>query len=218
MRSSTISTPCSRSKARRSEEHTSELQSRQYLVCRPGSTLFPYTTLFRSGGLRLLECMVCRSSAVPAARPERGASALVDVRAAPVTPVELATHGNQPGECDPQLSLRPARDRKRADRKSTRLNSSHANISYAAPALHSFPTRRSSDLAAYAYWSAWSAVPVPFPPRDRSAVPQHWLTFGQRQSPLSNSPRMAINPANAILNYLYALLEIESAQIGRAHV
>src|SRR5690554_2422686 len=39
---------------RRSEEHTSELQSRPHLVCRlllrrlPSSTLFPYTTLFRS--------------------------------------------------------------------------------------------------------------------------------------------------------------------------
>src|ERR1017187_8327317 len=41
----------------RSEEHTSELQSPMYLVCRlfflmirrpPRSTLFPYTTLFRS--------------------------------------------------------------------------------------------------------------------------------------------------------------------------
>src|SRR5947209_7837973 len=36
----------------RSEEHTSELQSRQYLVCRLLRTLrslvFPYTTLFRS--------------------------------------------------------------------------------------------------------------------------------------------------------------------------
>src|SRR5436309_2008755 len=39
----------------RSEEHTSELQSRENLVCRllldsppPSSTLFPYTTLFRS--------------------------------------------------------------------------------------------------------------------------------------------------------------------------
>src|SRR5690554_816794 len=33
----------------RSEEHTSELQSRPHLVCRPpSSTLFPYTTLFRS--------------------------------------------------------------------------------------------------------------------------------------------------------------------------
>src|SRR5947209_1765362 len=36
----------------RSEEHTSELQSRQYLVCRLlrplRCTLFPYTTLFRS--------------------------------------------------------------------------------------------------------------------------------------------------------------------------
>src|SRR5437879_4905025 len=42
----------------RSEEHTSELQSPMYLVCRllllhppPPSTLFPYTTLFRSSGL-----------------------------------------------------------------------------------------------------------------------------------------------------------------------
>src|SRR5437868_4683304 len=40
----------------RSEEHTSELQSRFDLVCRlllrppPRSTLFPYTTLFRSIG------------------------------------------------------------------------------------------------------------------------------------------------------------------------
>src|SRR5690348_10825698 len=35
---------------RRSEEHTSELQSPVHLVCRlgPRSTLFPYTTLFRS--------------------------------------------------------------------------------------------------------------------------------------------------------------------------
>src|SRR5437879_4335258 len=36
----------------RSEEHTSELQSPMYLVCRllrsPLSSLFPYTTLFRS--------------------------------------------------------------------------------------------------------------------------------------------------------------------------
>src|SRR5690606_27874810 len=38
----------------RSEEHTSELQSRENLVCRllllapPGTTLFPYATLFRS--------------------------------------------------------------------------------------------------------------------------------------------------------------------------
>src|SRR5690349_6954683 len=35
----------------------------------------------------------------------------------------------------------------RSDRKSTRLNSSHVEISYAVHRdLHSFPTRRSSDL------------------------------------------------------------------------
>src|SRR5437660_1599008 len=41
----------------RSEEHTSELQSRGHLVCRlllpppPTSSLFPYTTLFRSSSI-----------------------------------------------------------------------------------------------------------------------------------------------------------------------
>src|SRR5437879_5107448 len=55
-RSSTCSPPASapalKAEAKRSEEHTSELQSPMYLVCRllapPASTLFPYTTLFRS--------------------------------------------------------------------------------------------------------------------------------------------------------------------------
>jgi len=42
-------------------------------------------------------------------------------------------------------------------------------------------------------------------------VPDHWLTFGQRHSLLSKpSPRRAINPANAMLNYLYAILEAEA--------
>src|SRR5438034_1039998 len=35
-------------RVRRSEEHTSELQSHSDLVCRSASSLFPYTTLFRS--------------------------------------------------------------------------------------------------------------------------------------------------------------------------
>src|SRR5690606_18322492 len=40
----------------RSEEHTSELQSRENLVCRLllSSPLFPYTTLFRSAGCAAL--------------------------------------------------------------------------------------------------------------------------------------------------------------------
>lgn len=64
--------------------------------------------------------------------------------------------------------------------------------------------------AAEAYWEAWAEVPVPFGKRDRERAPDHWLRFGQRHSPLSRSPRLAANPANAILNYLYALLEAET--------
>ena len=45
---------------------------------------------------------------------------------------------------------------------------------------------------------------------DSLKIPEHWKRFGSRVSPLTNSPRLAVNPANAILNYLYAVLESES--------
>jgi CRISPR-associated endonuclease Cas1 len=64
--------------------------------------------------------------------------------------------------------------------------------------------------AAAAYWSAWANIDVRFHPADRRRIPEHWLTFGQRSSPHTRAPRMAINPAGAILNYLYALLEAEA--------
>src|SRR3712207_7118475 len=76
----------------------------------PRSTLFPYTTLFRSVG------------APPASRP-RGTALPRDVsRRGPV----LACRNNRSWSRFPQ-NPRSAQE----DRKSTRLNSSHANISYA---------------------------------------------------------------------------------------
>jgi CRISPR-associated endonuclease Cas1 len=63
---------------------------------------------------------------------------------------------------------------------------------------------------ALAYWSAWRSVPVTYPRNDLRRVPKHWLTFGTRRSPLTGSPRLAVNPLNAILNYLYAILESEA--------
>src|ERR1041385_7017526 len=92
----------SRPRTSRSEEHTSELQSRLHLVCRllllmirrpPRSTLFPYTTLFRSGRHPVARRDAVRSRGDPARFPGRG--------------------------------------RVQVDRKSTRLNSSHGYISYA---------------------------------------------------------------------------------------
>src|SRR3712207_7095856 len=76
----------------------------------PRSTLFPYTTLFRS------------------LFPRGEVAALVDL-------VEVGEVGVD--RLDPAPGRRPdlARERgeadRHADRKSTRLNSSHANISYA---------------------------------------------------------------------------------------
>src|ERR1022692_4659511 len=64
--------------------------------------------------------------------------------------------------------------------------------------------------AARAYWSAWSTLPVNFPKNELSRVPEHWRSFGARVSPLTGSPRLSVNPPNAILNYLYAVLESEA--------
>src|SRR3712207_6880398 len=84
----------------------------------PRSTLFPYTTLFRSGeGAERDQCV-----------HRRGAVAQVDpggLVERPGTP-----HHDRSGQGQrqplPELELQC-----REDRKSTRLNSSHANISYA---------------------------------------------------------------------------------------
>jgi CRISPR-associated endonuclease Cas1 len=65
-------------------------------------------------------------------------------------------------------------------------------------------------LAAKGYWAAWRNVQVDFPTKDLPRVPEHWRTFGTRESPLTASPRLAVNPPNAMLNYLYALLESEA--------
>jgi CRISPR-associated endonuclease Cas1 len=63
---------------------------------------------------------------------------------------------------------------------------------------------------AYAYWGAWSDLTINFPKADLRRVPDHWRTFRNRVSPLTASPRLASNPLNAMLNYIYALLESEA--------
>src|SRR3712207_7369011 len=80
----------------------------------PRSTLFPYTTLFRSGrklavGQRLVGCVQRARGALLVLLLPRLEDVLAD-RLARVEVVELEVG---------------------VDRKSTRLNSSHANISYA---------------------------------------------------------------------------------------
>jgi len=70
--------------------------------------------------------------------------------------------------------------------------------------------RTLESQAAAAYWSAWRDLPITFPKNDLIRVPDHWRTFDTRKSPLSGSPRLPANPANAMLNYLYALLEAEA--------
>lgn len=74
------------------------------------------------------------------------------------------------------------------------------------------PTRGGSRV----YWRAWQGLVVRFKPSHAKGCPRHWQTYGTRVSALtgSQSPRKAVNPANAVLNYLYAILEAEARIAG----
>src|SRR3712207_6852915 len=90
----------------------------------PRSTLFPYTTLFRSGR-----------------GDEQGAD---DQERAVSRPAlhEAAARSNYEGRDRPHLHHHAPEDR-----KSTRLNSSHANISYAVFCLKKKKTRTPSSAS-----------------------------------------------------------------------
>jgi CRISPR-associated protein Cas1 len=69
--------------------------------------------------------------------------------------------------------------------------------------------------AASAYWTAWHTIPLTFPKKDLPRVPEHWRRFGTRISPLSGSPRRAVTPGCALINYLYAIVEAEASLAAR---
>src|SRR3712207_8389730 len=84
----------------------------------PRSTLFPYTTLFRSDLVAANTDVQSLASSVASNKVQLGRN---------------VTRGLGAGG-DPELGFNAAHeaaDEIRTDRKSTRLNSSHANISYA---------------------------------------------------------------------------------------
>src|SRR3712207_9284823 len=96
----------------------------------PRSTLFPYTTLFRSGGDLAFSLIQREASAEELAfLRERGAVGTV---------ATMRAMARRPDGADQSLVELKAVDETYPhggalvlDRKSTRLNSSHANISYA---------------------------------------------------------------------------------------
>lgn len=58
---------------------------------------------------------------------------------------------------------------------------------------------------AAAYWQCFEGIPLNW--AKTKNIPIHWLTIGSRTSPKSNSPRKAIDPFHAGMNYLYSILE-----------
>src|SRR3712207_8912836 len=80
----------------------------------PRSTLFPYTTLFRSVAVRVEHERAVVAGVVDGALARRAVRAVAGLRRQPVEALNLVVVARREG-----------------DRKSTRLNSSHANISYA---------------------------------------------------------------------------------------
>src|SRR3712207_8881057 len=97
----------------------------------PRSTLFPYTTLFRSGG--------GARRGLPDPRP--AGDAQTALRVARRAEVRLVGDRGLPA---PRRAA--AGGEHHPDRKSTRLNSSHANISYAVFSLKKKITQRACTV------------------------------------------------------------------------
>src|SRR3712207_9286173 len=96
----------------------------------PRSTLFPYTTLFRSGPLRGDRFMPAFDPGLdPEVREVRRLEVLNGAlgrrRWSPEAKARIVAESLAPGVIASEVA------RRHEDRKSTRLNSSHANISYA---------------------------------------------------------------------------------------
>ncbi len=66
------------------------------------------------------------------------------------------------------------------------------------------------SVVASIYWQCWSEIACTWSERDLRHIPQHWRTAGQRTSNRGKSPRNAITPVQAMLNYAYKLLETET--------
>jgi len=64
-----------------------------------------------------------------------------------------------------------------------------------------------------AYFRTWRTTPIHWKARERTAVPQDWLTYQSRSALRAKkvpSNRRATHPVNAMLNYAYGMLEIRT--------
>jgi CRISPR-associated protein Cas1 len=64
--------------------------------------------------------------------------------------------------------------------------------------------------AAALYFPAWRDVRIRFRERDLARIPARWLRCDSRASVLTEAPRAATSPINAMRNYLFACLESEA--------
>jgi len=115
-------------------------------------------------------------------------------------------------------SLLQAKLQGQAEEAHTRLNNpdvagSITNLKAQLDTVHSVHDVRSLEAtAASTYFGAWTEdVATRFAPRAHGRVPEHWHRFGGRRPPRATASSFtAIDPINAMLNYLYRLAEIES--------
>src|SRR3712207_7184182 len=122
----------------------------------PRSTLFPYTTLFRSTTLTR-EPSGSRASASGAASSTR-------------RPAGASTRSMTSRSCASEAKATPAASSKPRDRKSTRLNSSHANISYAVFCLKKKKKKKH-------HYDLFSRRPTPLPRSIHIAPPRALRTL-----------------------------------------
>jgi len=94
-----------------------------------------------------------------------------------------------------------------AQSRTMRLTTNHRER--AANAQSFKELRDAEKLSGKQYWMAWRGIPVRFDPPALKRIPGHWVRFNRRRSTLTPGNRKAVDPPNALLNYLFGVLEAE---------
>jgi CRISPR-associated protein Cas1 len=94
-------------------------------------------------------------------------------------------------------------DREKRIEEALSISKDRENLLYSCLNIDSL--RGLEAQVAAAYWQCIDGIPLSW--SKAKNIPIHWLTIGSRTSPKTNSPRKAIDPFHAGMNYLYSVLE-----------
>ncbi len=104
-----------------------------------------------------------------------------------------------------QDTLRDLPESLARERALSKLDRSLEELGFPVPSIEGL--RLIEGRAALAYFTYWQTLPLRWKGTGRKPIPEEWQRIGLRQSFASGTNRHATHPVNAMLNYVYGMLE-----------